>query len=168
MEELQEETSTPWWTIEGCVESEIAGKAQLIVYARPDSRHFQKVQWSTIQSGILAEVFAPGYDRYFFSLRSRKAWPGWASFDGKKLRHLREAGVDDLSQYSGIVEDNLIFYVPRPAMPALARKGRHFYTKLPTEHAHDHAASEGEHGDSIYRLQKCLCSSQFMGCSAKC
>jgi len=122
MEELQEETSTPWWTIEGCVESEIVGKTQLIVYARPDSRHFQKVQWSTIQSGILAEFFAPGYDRYFFSLRSPKAWPGWASFDGKKLRDLREAGVDDLSQYSGIVEDNLIFYVPRPAMPALVGK----------------------------------------------
>jgi hypothetical protein len=122
VEELQEQTWTPWWAIEGCVESKIVGKSQLIVYARPDSRHYAKVQWSTIQSGILAEFFAPGYDRYFFSLRSRNAWPGWAAFDGKKLRDFREAGVDDLSLYSGIVEDNLIFYVAQPAMPALLAK----------------------------------------------
>lgn len=122
VEELQAETSTPWWAIEGCVESEIAGKSQLIFYARPRSRHYVKVQWSTIQSGILAEYFTPGYDRYFFSLRSRKAWPGWAAFDGKKLRELREAGVDELSQYGGIVENGLIFYVARPAMPALLSK----------------------------------------------
>ena len=70
----------------------------------------------------MAEYFAPGYDRYFFSLRSRKALPGWAAFDGKKMRKLREAGADDLSQYSGIVENNLIFYVATPAMPALLGK----------------------------------------------
>ena len=64
VEELQEESSTPWWTIEGCVQSQVADKSQLIVYARPNSRHYPKVQWSTIQSGILAEYFAPGYDRY--------------------------------------------------------------------------------------------------------
>ncbi len=122
VEELQEETLTPWWGIEGCVESEIAGKPQLIVYARPDSRDYAKVQWSTIQSGILAEFFAPGYDRYCFSLRPRKAWPGWAAFDGKKIRKLREAGADDLSSYKGIVENDLIFYVARPTMPALFGK----------------------------------------------
>lgn len=122
VEELQEETRTPWWTIEGCVESEIPGKSQLIVYARPNSRYYAKVQWSTIQSGILTEFFAPGYDRYFFSLRSRMAWHGWAAFDGKKLRDLREAGIDDLLQYGGIVEDDLIFYNPRQTMPALFGK----------------------------------------------
>jgi len=122
IEELQEETSTPWWSIEGCVESELYDEAQLIVYARPNSRHFQKIQWSTIQSGILAEFFAPGYDRYFFSFHSRKALPGFASFNGKKLRHLRETGAHSLSQYNGVIEDNLIFYVPRPAMPAFIGK----------------------------------------------
>ena len=34
------------------------------------------------------------------------------------MRELREAGTDDLSQYSGVVENNLIFYVARPAIPA--------------------------------------------------
>jgi len=122
VEELQEETITPWWTIEGCVESELAGKSQLIIYARPNSRHFAKVQWSTIQSGILTEYFAPGYDRYFFSLHSQKAWPGWAAFDGNKLRNLRETGANHISQYTGIIESDLIFYVPRIKIPALTGK----------------------------------------------
>ena len=117
VEELQEETRAPWWTIDGCVDSEITGKPQLIIHAQLNSRRYAVVQWSTIQSGILAEFFAPGYSRYFFSLRSRNAWPGWAAFNGEKLRSLREAGSNDLSQYRGIIEDNLVFYVPRSSVP---------------------------------------------------
>ena len=122
VEELREETWAPWWQIEGCVESEWTGKRQLVIYARPHTRHYSKVHWSTVQSGILAEFFAPGYDRYFFSLRSRQAWPGWAAFDGSKLRALREAGTDDLSQFKGVIENDLIFYVSRPPMPAALGK----------------------------------------------
>lgn len=122
LEELQEETRSPWWSIVGCVEAEIGPKRQLLIYARPESRDVAKVQWSTIQSGILAEFFAPGYDRYFFSLRSPKAWPGWAGFDGQRLRELREIGASDLGQYQGIVEGGLIFYVPQPALPKIFRK----------------------------------------------
>ncbi len=122
LEELQEETQTPWWKIEGCVQSEIGSQKQLLVYARPDSRDYGKIEMSTIQSGILAEFFAPGYDRYFFSLRSPKALPGWAAFDGKKLEMLRLNGTSDITQYSGIVENDLVFYMPRPALPRILRK----------------------------------------------
>ena len=122
VEELREETRAPWWRIEGCVESELAGKRQLVIYARSNTRHYAKAQWSTVQSGILAEFFAPGYDRYFLSIRSRHAWPGWAAFDGKKLRALRKAGTDDLSQFKGVIENDLIFYVSRPALPAVLGK----------------------------------------------
>ena len=117
IEALQDQTRTPWWTIEGCVEAEIVGRSQLTVYARPDSRDDRKVLWSTMQSGILSESLAPGYDRYFFSLRSPKALPGWAAFDGVRLRSLREAQADDLSQYQGILEDNLFFYWPLRPIP---------------------------------------------------
>jgi len=122
IEELQEETRTPWWTIEGCAESAITGKSQLIIFARPDSRHYHKVQWSAFQSGILAEYFAPGYGRYFLSLHSPKALPGWAGFDGTKMRELREALVDDLTKYAGVLENGMVFYVTRPAMPRLLGK----------------------------------------------
>ena len=122
VEALQEQTRTPWWTIEGCVEGEVPGKSQLTVYATPDSRDYSKVLWSAIQSGILAESLVPGYGRYFLSLHSRKALPGWAAFDGGKLLALREAEITDLSQHKGILEDNLVFYVPRPAIPKILRK----------------------------------------------
>ena len=73
-EELLEETRTPWWTVEGCVDSVVADKTQLVVYVRPSTRHVDKVRWSSIQTGILAEYFAPGFDRYF--CRSARLWLG--------------------------------------------------------------------------------------------
>ena len=122
IEELREETWAPWWRIDGCVESESTGKSQLIIYVRPNTRHYRKVQWSAMQTGILAEFFAPGYDRYFLSLCSSQAWPGWAAFDGQKLRTLRETEENDLSQFKGVVVDDLIFYVTEPAMPDILGK----------------------------------------------
>ena len=122
IEELREETWAPWWRIDGCVESEFSGKSQLIIYARPNTRDYRKVQWSAMQTGILAEFFAPGYDRYFLSLRSRQAWPGWAAFDGRKLRRLREIEEHDLSQFKGVLVDDLIVYVAEPAMPDILGK----------------------------------------------
>jgi len=117
VDELREETRCDWWWIDGCVPCEIGAQKQLLIYARPNSRDYLKIQMATIQSGILAECLAPGYDRYFFSLRSPKAWPGWAGFDGKKLAELRSSGTTELERYQGVVEDDLIFYVPRPALP---------------------------------------------------
>ena len=117
LEELQEETQTPWWEIERCMESQVDSRRQLLIYTRAKSRDVSKIHFSAFQSGILAEFFAPGYDRYFFSLRSPQGWPGWAAFDGKRLQALREASAGDISEYTGVIEDGLIFYVPKPALP---------------------------------------------------
>ena len=130
VEALQELTWAPWWAIEGCVEAEIADRSQLTVFARPDTRDKSKVIWSTVQSGILSESLAPGFDRYFFSLHSRKALPGWAAFNGRRLRALRERGTDALSKYQGILEDNLFSYEPRPTMPALLAKVDTYATSI--------------------------------------
>lgn len=117
VEELVEETCTPWWSIEGCVESELGNVRQLLVYARPNSRDFAKIQWASLQSAVMGEFFAPGYDRYFFSLRTPKAWPGWAAFDGKELKRLRESGAADIAACATAFEKGGLFYVPRPALP---------------------------------------------------
>jgi len=117
VEELVEETRSPWWGIEGCVESKLADTRQLLVYARPNSRDPLKIQWASVQAAILAESLAPGYDRYFFSLRTPKAWPGWAAFDGKRLRQLRDSGAVEVREYASALDD--LFYVPRPALPRL-------------------------------------------------
>jgi hypothetical protein len=124
VEELREETRAPWWSVEGCVESEAMGRSQLLVYTRAKSRDYDKVRFSAIQTGLLAESLVPGYDRYFFSLRSRSGWPGWVGFDGNRLRAARESNPSDIAEYAdlGVVENNLIFYVPGRPLSKLGRK----------------------------------------------
>jgi hypothetical protein len=117
IEELKAETRSPWWEIIGCTPSYFSDRKQLIIYARPQTVDFSKVQWTTFQSGVLAERFAPGFDRYFFSLRSKMSYPGWAAFDGKKLRMLREEQKFSMEDYRNVIEDNLVFYVPRFRLP---------------------------------------------------
>ena len=114
---LKEQTKAPWWRIEACVDAEIQGRSQLTVYARPDTRDERKVNWSTFQSAVLAENLVPGYDRYFFSLRSRKAWPGWAALDGNRLKALRESNASTIADYAGVFEQGGFFYVPQPKLP---------------------------------------------------
>lgn len=122
LEELQEETGTPWWKIDGCVYSEISGQKQLILYAYAQTRDYSKVQYSAIQSGVLAELFSPGYDRYFLSIRSDHALPGWAAFDGNKLAQLRQRNDRTLSDYRGILENDLVFFVPTFKFPRILTK----------------------------------------------
>jgi len=119
VEELVEETRTPWWTIGGCIETRLPGGSQLIVYARPESRDRQKVLWSAVQSAALAESFAPGHDRYFLSLRGSRSWPGWAVFDGARLRQLRESGAKEVHEYVTAFTSPGFFYVPTPPLPRL-------------------------------------------------
>lgn len=122
VEELVEETRSPWWSIDGCIESEVPSGTQLLIYARPNSRHLQNVMWAAIQSVVLAESLASGYSRYFFALRTPKAWPGWAAFDGQRLRQLRESGATEMLEYADAIEKSGFFYIPRPALPRLFSK----------------------------------------------
>jgi hypothetical protein len=118
LEELRADTETPWWHIEGCLVSELAGKSQLVIYARPMSRDYRKIQYMTIYTGIVAEHFAPGFDRYMVSLRSPIAWAGWGAFDGRKLREIRmRDGSRSMGEYKGVLEDNLVFYRPNVTLP---------------------------------------------------
>ncbi len=114
IEELQSETETPWWKIEGSLNSEIINnKSQLIIYARPNTGDILKAQYSTFMTGALSEQFSPGYDRYFISLHSTKSLPGWAAFDGKELERIRKKGPNTIKDYKGVLIDNLIFFVPK-------------------------------------------------------
>ncbi len=117
VEELQAETDAPWWDIEACVVSELADKTQLVLYARPTTRSYEKVFYSTVASATLAERLAPGFDRYFFSLRSPKAWQGWAGFDGHRLARNRTTGAVSLADSALALESPGVFYVPTPRLP---------------------------------------------------
>ena len=117
--ELREETNAPWWNIVGCTPSMFTSLNQLIIYARPKTSDYGKVQISCFQTGILAELFAPGYDRYFLSIRSESSLPGWAAFDGKKLQQLRINKNSRIEDYKGVIEDDLIYFVPKRKVPKI-------------------------------------------------
>ena len=119
LDELIEETSAPWWKIIGCTPSFISGLKQLTIYARPNTFDGGKVQVSIFQSGVLAERLAPGYDRYFISIHSDLSLPGWASFDGIKLRQLREKRAANLNDYMDAINDKLIFFIPKLKVPRI-------------------------------------------------
>lgn len=122
VEALVEETRSPWWCIEGCVESEVPDARQLLIYVRPNSRDAAKIHWAALQSAIMAEYFAPGYDRYFFSLHSPSALPGWANFNGHELRRLRESGAAEVHEYVTAVEQGGIFYSPKLSLPRIVAR----------------------------------------------
>lgn len=117
IEELRAETKLPWWEVVGCTPSQIPGVNQLIIYARSRTSDWGKVQISAFHSGVLAERYAPGFDRYLLSIYGDKSWPGLAIFDGKKLRALREEQCHSLEKYQGVIEKDLVFYVPHIRWP---------------------------------------------------
>lgn len=117
VEELVEETRSPWWSIGGCMESQVLGDSQLLIYARPQSRDKVKVLWASVQTAGLAATLAPEYDRYFLSLHGAKGLPGWAAFDGKRLREVRDSGAVSVEDYAVAFGDGGFMYAPRPALP---------------------------------------------------
>ncbi len=118
IEELKSETEAPWWKIDGCLNSvTINNESQLIIYVRPNTRDYFKVQYSTFMTGVLCEQLSPGYDRYFISLHSKLSLPGWAVFDGNKLKNIRINKPNSFEDYKGVLIDNLLFYVPKIKLP---------------------------------------------------
>lgn len=123
IEELQAQTESPWWHIEGSLISELAvPQVQLVIYAHAYTRDYNKVFYSTFLSAVLCEQFASGFDRYFFSIQSPFALPGWAAFDGIKLSQIRARGPKSEEDYKGVLENNLVFFVPYIKLPSLFNK----------------------------------------------
>ena len=112
IEEPRAETKTPYWEVEGCLPSGQVNGAQLIIYARADTIDDRKVWFSLFLTAIMVEKIAPGYDRYFFSLRRKKHLPGYVSFDGSKLAEHR-MNHSELDQYDNVLEDDQLLFVPK-------------------------------------------------------
>lgn len=120
VEELMEETRSPWWSVTGCMQSEYSDMPQLLVYARPNTRDVLKVQWAATQTAAMAAHLSPGFDRYFLSLRTEKAWPGWAAFDGRRLAQVAQAGASGAHDFAVAIESEGGFmYVPTPRLPRI-------------------------------------------------
>lgn len=119
LDELREETRSPWWEIVGCTLGEIIGnRKQLMIHVQVRTFDYRTVLFFCLRSAILAEVFASGFDRYFFALRSPFALPGWAAFNGCTLGELRSNPDVKLDDYASAVEDGMIFFVPKVKVPS--------------------------------------------------
>jgi hypothetical protein len=122
LDELRAETESPWWRVEGAVPSTVPQGSQLILYARPNTRDALKVQYYSFLTAVLCEHLAPGYDRYFLSLRSQVALPGFAAFDGRALAAIRVAGPTSENDYQGVLEKGGLLFAPRVRLPRLLGK----------------------------------------------
>lgn len=121
IEELRTETQTPYWTVVGWLPSEQISGSQLIVYVEVETFDYHKALFSSFQTAVLAEQLSPGYDRYFLSLSQPNGWPGFGAFNGNNLAQHREQG-HEIDQYSDVLEDTGLFFVPRFELPRLFGK----------------------------------------------
>lgn len=121
LEELRAETQTPYWQVVGWLPAEQINGSQLIVYVEVKTLDYNKALFSSLQTAILAERLTPGYDRYFLSLNQPNGWRGFGAFNGKNLAHHRNQG-HEIDQYTDVIEDTGLFFVPRIKLPKLAEK----------------------------------------------
>lgn len=126
LEELQYQANGPAWKILNVFEgSNIRSENQVNIYVKNDFFDFYKVQFNSFRTAILTDRFSKGYNRIFINLKSRNSKfesAGWTSFDGDKLRQLREKGESRIEAYKGVMHDDLLFFAPKYKVPRLFYK----------------------------------------------
>jgi len=95
-QELQAAVRAPFWEIEACLIATIAQGTQLNVYVSADTGSYENARFFALHTAVVAEQLAPGFGRYFLSLRAVGGLQGWAVFDGAELHRLRLAGASSL------------------------------------------------------------------------
>jgi len=126
LEELQAKANGPAWTITNCLESvAMQDKRQLMIYVNNNNWDYTKVNWYCFTTAYWAETLTKSYDRIFFSLHSihSKLSPtGWAAFDAKKMRMLREKNETNIETYKGVLEGDLLYFIPKFKFPRFIYK----------------------------------------------
>lgn len=119
LNELVAETATPWWKIIGCIQASIVDVKQLIIYAKTSSRNAVLNRLSPFQTGLLAEYFAPGFDKYLVQFKGNGEDIGWITFDGGKLKRLREEESVNLPDYKEAIDNGPYFSKKRRKLPKI-------------------------------------------------
>ncbi|MEX0287716.1 MAG: hypothetical protein AB3N14_01260, partial [Flavobacteriaceae bacterium] len=118
IQELNSQANAPGWKIIDCMENIVIGnRKQLNVFVDSTLQRYSEVNYFMFRSAILTEYFARGFDRYFFTLRTKNGIPGWAAYNGDVLKNLREKNSHDLLEYAEALEDKLLFFLPRFKIP---------------------------------------------------
>ena len=89
---------------------------QLSIFGYSKLLNLESVNYYALRTAILAEYFAPGYDRYFISFQSKYSnLPGWGPYLGNILKEGRIK--NSLEAYQGVLDGNLLFFIPKWNLP---------------------------------------------------
>jgi hypothetical protein len=122
IEELKEKVESPWFTVDGCLLSELADSTQLIIYTQAKTTDKFKVHYYAFLTGVWGEYLVGGFDRYFISISSKFATIGWCGLNGNKLKAIRENNPKGIEDYVGVVEDGSPFFWPKYTLPNIFYK----------------------------------------------
>jgi len=127
--ELKAQANSPDWKVVSCLESfNIKNQKQLNIITENSLLDYSKVNYHAFRTAVLAEYFASGFDRYFISLKSKYSLPGWASYNGKILKRERLSKSENVNGYAGVLEENLLFFIPKYKLPKFLLKLIGFWT----------------------------------------
>jgi hypothetical protein len=115
--ELKAQANTPQWQIIDCLEYSIMdNQKQLNIFASNNLFDLTSVNHFALRSAIMAEYFAPNYDRYFITFQSKYSdLTGWGAYKGDILRKGRIE--DKLESYKGVIDGDLLFFIPKYRLP---------------------------------------------------
>jgi hypothetical protein len=125
LEELQTKVNAPAWTVYNTLDSiALNNKRQLMIYVKNDNWDYNKVQFFSFITAYWAEKLTNSYNRIFFSFNSThsKISSGWAAFNADKLRELRLSKETKLEDYKGVLEGELLFFIPKYKFPRAVYK----------------------------------------------
>jgi hypothetical protein len=123
IDEIKAQANAPRWEVVDCLENTILNnKKQLNIYTNNSLLGMDEVNYFAFRTAVIAEYYASGYDRYFFSLKSKYSLPGWAAFNGLILKNGRLKSKEIPVGYENVLEDKLLYFKPRINIPKRIRK----------------------------------------------
>ena len=122
-EELKIICDLPGWQVINCFENLVPdNRHQLTIHVKNDLWDPNKVRWFTFSTAVWAESLTPEYDRIFVSMRCSKGLPGFAAFNAKTLRDLRQKNTLSIEPYFEALEDKLLVFTPKWIFPKFIYK----------------------------------------------
>jgi hypothetical protein len=115
--ELKAQANTPQWKIIDCLEYSIMdNKKQLNIFTNNNLLDLTSVNHFALRTAIMAEYFAPNYDRYFITFQSKHSeLTGWGAYKGDILRKGRIE--NKLESYKGVIDGDSLFFIPKYRLP---------------------------------------------------
>ncbi|WP_321517946.1 hypothetical protein [uncultured Bacteroides sp.] len=115
--ELKAQANTPQWQVLDCLESStINDMKQLSIFAYNKLLNLEGVNYYALRTAIIAEYFAPDYDRYFITFQSKfSKFTGWGAYLGNVLKKGRIK--NSLDAYKGVLDGDLLFFIPKLNLP---------------------------------------------------